>query len=45
MEQEESKVTQTVREAVVKTAKKGEGLKTKVGEITREAVKKALGSK
>jgi MoaA/NifB/PqqE/SkfB family radical SAM enzyme len=42
MEEKESQVTRTVREAVVKAAEKGEDLKTRVAEITRDAVKKAL---
>ena len=38
----ENKVTQVVREAMVKVAEKGENVKAKVGEISREAVKSAL---
>ena len=36
---EENKVAQAVREAMLKAAKKGENVKAKVGEISREAVK------
>jgi len=39
---EENKVAQAVREAMLKAAKKGENVKAKVGEISREAVKSAL---
>jgi hypothetical protein len=42
MEKKESQVIRTIREALVKASEKGEDLKSKVAEITRDAVKKAL---
>ena len=40
MEKKESEVRKTVRESVVKVVEKGEDIKEKIGEITRDAVKK-----
>ena len=42
MEKKESQVIRTIREALVKASEKGEDLKTKVTQITRDVVKKAL---